>query len=159
MRRIVILIVALCIFLPYSANAVDLSGMTFDELVTLKEAVNTALWNADEWQEVTVPEGIYEVGVDIPACHWTVKAAEGQMIFFEWGSKLKDYGSRIYKTLSSEDALYVANGIYSKSHSGYKQGDLLQMDYDLQEGQYVGITYGEAIFSPYTGKPDLGFSK
>ena len=30
----------------------------------LKSKINLAIWNSREWQEVSVPRGVYQVGVD-----------------------------------------------------------------------------------------------
>ncbi len=39
------------------ATDIDLSHMSFEDLVTLKDQINLAIWNSKEWQEVTVPQG------------------------------------------------------------------------------------------------------
>ena len=50
----------------------DVSSLSFSDLIKLQEEINLALWNSDEWQEVTVPAGLYQVGRDIPAGTWVV---------------------------------------------------------------------------------------
>ena len=48
-------IVLVLLITSAAADPVDLSGMSFDELVALRDQLNLAIWNSQEWQEVTVP--------------------------------------------------------------------------------------------------------
>ena len=79
MKRILALILTMSALaaIPLSAHAeekkIDLSGLTYNELVELKDQINLAIWECDEWQEVEVPQGIWKVGEDIPAGHWTIR--------------------------------------------------------------------------------------
>ena len=54
------------------ADLPDLSGLSYDELVQLRDKINLAIWNSEEWQEVTVPIGVWVVGEDIPVGHWSI---------------------------------------------------------------------------------------
>lgn len=54
-------IMLLIVSIPAMAD-VDLTGMTYAELVALKDQINLAIWNSSEWQEVTVPQGVWKVG-------------------------------------------------------------------------------------------------
>ena len=51
----------------------DISGLSYEELVQLRDCINLAIWNSEEWQEVTVPPGLWKIGDDIPAGHWTIR--------------------------------------------------------------------------------------
>ena len=73
---------ALLICSAAAADPVDLSGMSYDELVALRDQINLAIWNSQEWQEVTVPEGIWIVGEDIPAGHWSIRVAAEKDYFY-----------------------------------------------------------------------------
>lgn len=135
------------------AETIDLSGMTYAELVALKNQINLAIWNSQEWQEVTVPQGVWVVGEDIPAGHWTVKCINGPVSNIQWGTKLDESGEEIeyhgrYSTL---------HWIYNPSH--YTEEDGLPFDYSFEvyDGEYIVIGRGPMVFMPYTGKPDLGF--
>ena len=59
------------------ADGIDLSQLSIDELVALKDKINLAIWNSQEWQEVKVPQGVWKVGEDIPAGHWSIEACPG----------------------------------------------------------------------------------
>lgn len=49
---------------------VDLSNMSFEELLELQQQVNLTIFNSDEWVEVEVPMGVWDIGKDIPAGRW-----------------------------------------------------------------------------------------
>lgn len=146
----------LCLLLPsFALAAVDLSGMTFDELIALRDQLNLAIWNSAEWQEVTVPQGLWEVGKDIPAGHWTVSPVVGSSTSIYYGNKLKDNGMEVSW---ASDNIYA---IYLDAHdsSSYSKGfSIEQSDISLENGSYVEISSGSAIFSPYYSKPDFSFS-
>ncbi len=58
-------------------QSMNVDSLSYNELADLKDQINLAMWNSDEWQEVKVPQGIWEVGVDIPTGHWTISPVEG----------------------------------------------------------------------------------
>lgn len=154
--RVLSILFALLFAVPTfaSAESIDLSGMSYVELVALKERINLAMWLSDEWQEVTVPQGVWEVGVDIPAGHWTI-TTDARHATVCVGTVLDATGQNIdnYKT---QFMYYEA--IYSPySYTFDAASDRTEIDLDLKTGTYVVIDFGSVIFTPYTGKPDLGF--
>lgn len=160
MKKFLVILLALTLLSTAALAEIDLSGMTYDELVALKDQINLAIWNSQEWQEVTVPQGLWEVGKDIPAGHWTVRCAdeglEGfmkDMVQIEWGDKLNDSG-RI-----SIGGRYGAKTIYHPKGSSYTAADISECDFEWKDGDYVYIasSYNRAVFTPYAGKPSLGF--
>lgn len=116
---------------------IDLSKMSYAELVALKDKINLAIWNSQEWQEVTVPVGVYQIGVDIPAGYWTISPLKGMYVGISLGYTLD-------KTLTYITDAYP-NTYTASSVSWY-----------LEEG-YIEIWDAPAIFTPYAGKPDFGF--
>ena len=156
MKRALLLLLTL-LFLTGTATAttIDLSGMSYAELVALKDQINLAMWNSQEWQEVTVPQGVWLVGEDIPAGHWTVKCAPGcKYTSVEWGEYLSDSGEYIrWKGRYS-----ASNFVYNPESTYYRAGeDLAEYSFIVKEGEYIVIDRAPAIFSPYVGKPNLGF--
>lgn len=151
MKRLFVLLLA-AIFLAGSAAAdqVDLSGMSFDDLVALRDQLNLAIWNSREWQEVKVPAGIWEIGVDIPAGHWQINPKEGGMaeVFYCEGvdrtARLPDFDKTWYK----ETIISTSNSNADRSVN--------YVDYDLVAGWFI-INRSAVFITPYTGKPDLGF--
>lgn len=135
LRIVSLLLVLLFSILTFaSAETIDISGLSYDELVALKKQINLAIMQSKEWKEVTVPVGKYIVGTDIPAGDYTVTyndSFQAAICIFSGDGKLLSYDSLGELWRSS------------------KIGKLTLLD-----GQTLGIEYGEVIFTPYTG---LGF--
>ena len=154
MKKLAVVLVLL-LALPVFAQAdVDLSGMYFDDLVALREKIDLAIWNSQEWQEVAVPQGIWKVGEDIPVGHWTSKPADGVYGFISYGSKLEDNNKEV--SYKSDDYYHVI--LTSETQRNFEKGeDVIQTDIDMKSGAYIEIEAGDVIFTPYSGKPKLGF--
>ena len=156
----VVLAVAALMALPLLASAeekakIDLSGMSYDELVALKDQINLAIWKSDEWQEVEVPQGVWKVGEDIPAGHWTIKPMEGLKTDITVGTELKDGGTEVKITSKT-----IFESIYSPSFWVYTENqDVTEWTIEIEDGMYIEVSSGTAIFTPYAGKPSLGFKK
>lgn len=120
---------------------VDFSGMSLAELIEVRSQIQQAMWESDEWQSVEVPEGVYEIGVDIPAGYWTITLAGSTCM--EWGTELDEYG---------------ANVVYgSIIDSVDKWEEPKSVSWNMAESTYLYISGNPVIFTPYAGKPDLGF--
>lgn len=154
MRKVITICITLALVLSLAPAAfadVDLSGMTFDELVALRDQIDLAIWNSQEWQEVEVPQGLYKVGEDIPAGKWTIRAPYGEANTVKVGSQLDDNGTDVnfrgdYRMILGEN------------YSGFAPSSACDFwTVDLREDQYVCIKDGPAVFTPYAGKPSLGF--
>lgn len=130
------------------AENIDLSGLSFQELVTLRDRCLGEMSTRYEWQEVTVPPGVWEVGVDIPAGHWSFRAdptVRGLLsAFIQYGDVLYDTGKEINGFASS--FLFYHN---------FEEADPVY-DLVLTTG-YLVVFNAPVIVTPYTGKPDLGF--
>lgn len=133
----------------------DLSSFTFDELILMRQQIAQELTTRPEWKEVTVPIGIWKVGEDIPVGHWVITADSKKYSCVTIGTALNalkteidSHASMVYysEILLSEEASYSSN-----------HGNRASFDIELKEGYYVGIEYAPVIFSPFTGKPSLGF--
>lgn len=158
MKKLFAVLVALALCLPLSCLAeVDLSQMTFDELVALKDQINLAIWSSEEWQEVEVPAGIYEIGIDIPAGKWTIRAADGMSTTVKWGTDLEKSGVDIIDFTYNNNSIYEYELLQSPTYKYYDKGDKTEVTWDLKDGQYFIVDDGVAVFTPYAGKPSLGF--
>lgn len=138
-----------CLAAPARAE-IDLEGMSLADLVRLRDQITAAMWASDEWQEVTVPPGVYQVGVDIPAGHWTLKCAEGST--YNWASveycrELDETGKK-----STGKSWYTQIKVEGSEASV----EAVETDIDAKEGFYIIIEYGSVIFTPYAAR-DLGF--
>lgn len=154
MKRMLVIIITVSLFISCaSADSINLSGMSLAELVALKDQINLAIWNCQEWQEVSVPLGIWKVGEDIPAGHWTVHAPEEWFTKVSFGDTLKPSGTEIKVT-----SYFGFELITSPTYSGFdKKKDVSEFSFTVKKGDYIEVEFGAAIFTPYSGKPDLGF--
>ena len=155
MKKVCLLVLALVLVGSFAFAEVDLSGMSYDELVALKDQINLAIWNSQEWQEVTVPVGVWKIGEDIPAGHWTITVSPDGS--YKWSSVA--VGTALSETGKDIDFMtteyYYAEQIRLPGAEDYSGLD--EMNYDFKDGAYVIINYGDVIFTPYAGKPSLGF--
>ena len=153
MKKLLSLLVLAALLLSVPADAgVDLSGMSFDELIALREQVNLALWATEEWQEVTVPAGAYTIGKDIPAGYWTIRPVDGKTATVSWGSRFDASGADV--DVWGEISMYEQ--ITSPSDSYAKYNDVQSVSWNLLDGTVLVIGSASVIFTPYTGA-NLGF--
>ncbi len=137
------------------ADEINLSGMTFDELVALKDQINLAIWNSQEWQEVKVPQGVWKVGEDIPAGHWSIEACPGDWANITVGNELDEYGKQVKHSFGGR---YYYAQVTSETYRSYKpDNDVPAIDIELSVGDYIQVDNASVIFKPYSGKPGLGF--
>lgn len=154
MKKLIAILLILSITIPTLAFAdiPDISGLSFDELVQLKRQINLAMWNSQEWQEVTVPNGIWEIGVDIPAGHWTIRAAEKcGPDYIIYSPALTENGHDV--VLSGN---YIMECVCDPGAEYYSLEYKTSTDFVLEAGYFIRLDCA-MVFTPYTGKPDLGF--
>ena len=151
MKKLIAMILILAMLLPAAALAdlPDISGLSFDELIELKQKIDLALWDSEEWQEVKVPIGVWKIGEDIPAGHWTITAAKADDYFFI------GYGSKLNATETEIDGDSI-DGWWGIS-SDYSDSSMHRLDIVLSEGYYLQLGH-TANFVPYTGKPKPSFN-
>lgn len=149
---LVFLAAALLISATASADLPDLSGLSFDELIALREQINLAIWQSQDWQEVTIPAGVWQVGVDIPAGYWTISVAgSAQYQNIHYFEKLDTVG------LGPDYTGYLfLQSIVSRDTAEYGGGLPTSVSIDMKEGWFFSCS-GSVTFVPYTGKPDLSF--
>ena len=131
MKRVAMLVLALMLVGTVAPAEVDLSGMSYEEMVELRDQLDKAIWASDGWQYVQVPGGDYDVGVDIPAGRWTLVGVDSY-------SSFDVYKSRALKDDYSYDALFES----LKLNQHY--------NITLEDGQYIEIS-GTIAFQPYLG--------
>lgn len=131
MKRVALLVLVILLVGSLAVAEVDLSGMTYDEMVELRDQLDKAIWASDGWQYVQVPGGDYDVGVDIPAGRWTLVGVDSY-------SSFQVYKSRELKDDYSFDTLYE-----SLDHNQH-------YNITLEDGQYIEIS-GTIAFQPYLG--------
>jgi len=149
MKRFILAVLAIMLTLSAAAD-VDLSGLTFEELAELRDRAQMEMMARGEWQEVTVPAGVWEIGKDIPAGHWVIRPIPDTYILVTYCDRLDEFGKGVgtgwrgwHDTLTSRT-------------KGMTVNEPREADLEMVEGMYF-INSGACIFTPYTGKPDLGF--
>ena len=153
MKKLVCITMIFCLIPLIAFADVDLSGMSYKELVALKDKINLAMWNSNEWQEVTVTQGLWKVGEDIPEGTWTVKCAVPHYAHITIGDKLDSTRRSIIYTPTMYSEV-----ITSPDSRLYEQGkDLTEISFTLLKGDYISIEDCDVIFTPYTGKPTFDF--
>ena len=129
MKKIICIVSLICLLITSTAFAeVDISGLSFEELVALQTKVNQALWDSDGWNQVTVPEGVYKIGEDIPAGRWTLKRAKNDYTYMRVGKRFTE-GKVSGYTFTSEVE---------------EETNLI-----LEEGSYIEILHNPLVFTPY----------
>ena len=150
----IILILALAVPAAAFADLPDISNLSYDDLVKLKDSINLAMWNSQEWQEVTVPIGVWVVGEDIPIAHWSISIDPNSS---------RKWVSVTYCDLLNEAGTDAGNQFYCKIYSYQTIGSAdnenypQTIDLDLKPNTYIIIEKGSVVFTPYSGKPSLGF--
>lgn len=131
----VILSLVLVLLISFAVAEVDLSGMTFSDLLDLQQKVNQALFKSEEWKEVEVPMGAWDIGKDIPAGRYELSAPD----------KVSKYNyPHVTYYLERHD-----NGTPNKIRGQYflKEGETLVIE--LFDGNVIGIDDMSVIFKPY----------
>lgn len=119
------------------AADIDLSGMTYAELIDLQARVQRAIMETEEWQEVKVPAGLYQVGVDIPAGKWNVSMTN-KWARIKIGTKLESNQNEV----SSKSPDYYTVQINK---------DVPSQVISFIDGQYVEIYNAGVVFTTPTG--------
>lgn len=132
MRKILLVALFILMIIPATADTIDLSGMTYDELSDLNAQVNAALWAHPDFEEVIVPAGVYKIGEHIPAGTWQLFPLDGSRCYINYGTSLNASGTEvdILSTVSSEI-------IYSETSSVYDVGDPTYWVITLTDGYYI----------------------
>lgn len=146
MKIIAVSIVFILLMIPvFSLADVDLTGMRYDDLVSLSKQVGIAIMQSDEFDSVTVPKGIWEVGVDIPEGTWIITPAN-QMCMIAYGKSIDESGNDMSQ--------------YDSGNSGadlYNSNDSWRLT--AKSGNYICVKIGPAVFTSDTGSTGLGFKK
>lgn len=125
----------------YDKNT-DISSLSFDELISLRQQIDMAIWASDGWQEVEVPSGVYIVGEDIPAGRWTINISDNH----------SDIPVCAFAVYGTPDDFYDSHGCVSNAY--------LQVgtpyNANIIDGQLINITGETVVFQPSLGAA-LGF--
>lgn len=133
-----ILTVLLLMSTAYAAD-IDISGLTFDELLDLQKQVSDALWASPEWQDVAVPAGVYQIGVDIPAGRWELRAQDGYGWIY--------YGESDGVGINTDwDAQYLTFYLVSDDIEGFESNRSAVIN--MQDGYFIQLDTGVFFSRP-----------
>lgn len=129
--------------IPRTDSGFDLSGLSYEDLLTLQAQVNLALneMSGNSPKEVKVPVGTYQVGIEIPAGKWTITATDGMCEVY-WGKCLDEYGVDV----PYSDRIDKLDDWGTKS----------SVTWNLTEGTYIVVNRNAVTFTPYEAVT-LGF--
>lgn len=162
MKKIIALTLALALLSSVSlAESIDLSSLSFSDLAALRDRCQMEMMKRDEWQEVTVPHGLWEVGAQIPAGTWLIRCADtGRDSYLlskcsiRWGKGKP--GNNFHWPWTDEKGDVE---IYNPNNMDYKDGQVTEYIITLEAGDFLYIhpQYNMVVFTPYSGAPSLGF--
>ena len=156
MKKLIAMLLIMALAIPSLslAGIPDISDLNYEELLQLKELINLAMWNSQEWQKVLVPKGVWEIGVDIPEGYWTMTPNGSHTGMYLYCDMLDSTKAKASDDCDVWDAYYVST---EKSGNKWKDSELLHgLSLDMASGMYIIIPC-DTYFTPYAGKPDLGF--
>ena len=91
MKKLFSVILLVCM-IPVFAFAADLSDLSFDELIKLRDEINAEIVSRPEWKETEVPAGQWVVGEDIPAGTYSITCATHALVRV-WKKAVNDYSN------------------------------------------------------------------
>lgn len=91
MKKLFALVLVSMILASAAALAdVDLSDLSYTDLLALRDQVQAELISRPEWKQVTVPGGTWTVGEDIPAGSYSIYPVKSVVIHL-WGAAVDDF--------------------------------------------------------------------
>lgn len=138
LRRLLLAALA-SLVLAVPARAVDLDNMGLDDLLTLREQIDAAIWANPEWEHVELARGAYLVGEDIPAGRWTLASVDGSRVTLAYGRDLGRGGDWV------EDLIY-----YCKVGEG---GDRDAVTWTFDDGGWLVIRGNAASMTRAVSMP------
>lgn len=126
MKKVIAIFVLLLIVCSVAyAETVNLKGMTTDELIVLKTAIEQELIDRGEAKSIKVPAGTYIVGEDIPDGKYSISTKQIMATVL-----INDY-EEIYMVTPDEEVGKVT----------LKDGDTLQCSTGIILTKYTGLKF------------------
>lgn len=92
---------------------------------------------------LTLQSGIWTIGSDVPAGNWDITVADGQWALVQLGSGINESNTSITGIIGFEI-------LTSPTSSLYESVDKTNVNWILNEDQYLYIDFGEVILTPHT---------
>ena len=134
MKKLITIILILALLLPAAALAdlPDISVLTMDELIELNRQIQLKLFSEKLIDGITVPSGVYTVGVDIPEGTYKIV-----------------YHMPFDTAFCSFFLREAEGGVYA-TQLGFGSSTEIGKIY-LKNNAYVSIDGGSVVFYPYVG--------
>lgn len=145
MKKMVIALICFMLSPLVSVADTDFSSMSYDDLVSLSKQVGIAIMEHDDFDSVSVPMGLWEVGVDIPAGVWILSSTDGSYVSVTYGNTLDSSGNDMNQ--------------FDKGNTAANFEDAETWRINAKEGCYFHIEYNSVTFTSDTGTTSLGFKK
>lgn len=91
MKKLIVAILVVVMIPVFALAEIDLSSLTFAQLMTLRNELNAEIMSRPEWKEVEVPAGNWRIGEDIPEGTYCLTPKEFSAIQV-WRENHMDYG-------------------------------------------------------------------
>ena len=137
MKKLIVAILMLALLLPAAALAdlPDISGLSHEELLELRDAVSIELKKYEADQRITLDPGIWAIGKDIPSGRWLITPADDQYMNLWYGDVLNESGTNAGYGWDS------VNG-YNKTMSTKKKKDGSWKDPDYPHSVIINMKEG-----------------
>lgn len=88
----IIIVMAFSISISYAD--VNLSELSYDELLFIKENFMKEIMSRPEWKSVEVPSGHWRVGEDIPEGNYSIRVPDDKGCYMRiWGADFEDWNT------------------------------------------------------------------
>lgn len=133
MKRLFCIILIMIMFIPASvlADLPDVTELSNEELIELNQLIQDQLFSRQLIDGVTVPQGTYTVGTDIPAGTYRIEI-----------TGIGGY----YDLYESDGGKTLETGLTGSTYDVFAIGK-----FELKDGNVLKIRNSTFIFFPYTG--------
>lgn len=126
-----------------SFSAFGIQANSANDLQQQYDALCEELRRCPEWEEVTVPAGLYQVGTQIPAGRWTIWPEPGMLGAVQYGQ---------YLTSDGDLAWADSYGMISATRRTYDIAQYIErVSIDCEDGWYIKVPDKPVVFTPYAG--------
>lgn len=134
MKKLVCITMIFCLIPLIAFADVDLSAMSYSELIDLNHTLTAEIMSRPEWKEVEVPAGQWRVGSDIPAGEYAIKIKDKERVS---PVKVQVWESQV------DDSMLGLGALYKE----YINADTSINRIELKEGWILDVNY-TVIFTP-----------